>query len=100
MIYEFFSQKWQFSLKNEISGNSAFLFSYQYIWSDVKFVIHNEQEPGERFAVNYTPKKGFNDDTTKISGYPVRPSWKIIKTQKIKDRSGNVRWESKTNYKG
>ena len=74
-------------------------FSYQYIWPDVKFVIHKEQEPGERFAVNYTPKNGangFNDDTRTVSKAYMQ--WKVNKTQKIKDRRGNIRWESKTTY--
>ena len=75
------------------------LFSYQYIWPDVKFVIHNEQEPGEHFAVNYTPKKGFNDDTTRIPGGDLRPRWKVVKTQKINHR-GNIQWKSETSYEG
>ena len=62
-------------------------------------MIHKEQEPGEGFVVNYTPKNGangFNDDTRTVSKSYMQ--WKVNKTQKIKDRRGNIRWESKTTY--
>lgn len=65
----------------------------------MKFVIHNEQERDERFAVNYTPKKGFNEDTRTIrSGGDRSLKWKVVKTYKIKDRSGTIRWRTETTY--